>query len=131
MTVRTNDALANARLDAFDADFNNGALEFYSGAQPASANSAASGTLLAAADPLPADAMAAASSRQKAKAGTWEDPTANAAGTIGWARLRNAADTKRIDFSVTATGGGGDITVDNTVVALNQKVTITSFILQE
>lgn len=131
MTVRTNDALANERLDAFDADFNNGALEFYSGGQPASANNAATGTLLAAADPLPADAFSAASSRQKAKLGTWEDIAANAAGTIGWARLRNAGDTKRIDFSVTATGGGGDITVDNTIVAVGQKVTITSFILQE
>jgi hypothetical protein len=131
MTVRTNTTLANQRLDSFDADFNNGALEFYSGAQPASADNAATGTLLAAVDPLPADAFNAAASRQKAKAGTWEDLAANAAGTIGWARLRNAGDTKRIDFSVTATGGGGDITVDNTVVAVGKKVTITGFTLQE
>lgn len=130
MTVRTNDALANERLDAFDTDFNNGTLEFRSGAQPATANNAATGTVISSV-PVPADAFAAAASRQKAKSGTWQDTAADNAGTIGWARLRDAGDTKRIDFSVTATGGGGDITVDNTVVAAGQQFTVTSFILTE
>jgi hypothetical protein len=32
---------------------------------------------------------------------------------------------------VTATGGGGDLTLDNVVVALGQTVTITGFTLTE
>lgn len=131
MAVRLNDGLANSWLDSL---FNSGAgqsildsgfAEFYTGAQPASANDAASGTLVASCS-LPADACAAAASRTVAKNGTWEDLSANNAGTIGWVRFRNAADTRRIDCDVTATGGGGTVTVDNPTLTAGQQFTVTS-----
>ena len=128
MTVRLNDAFANALLDGVDSAFNNGTLEIRSGTQPSSANDAATGTVLATVT-LPADAFAAAASRSKAKAGTWEDTSADAAGTAGWFRLKNSGDTQRIDGSVTATGGGGDMELDNVVLAAGQQFTITSFSL--
>lgn len=133
MAVRTNTAFENKSLDAsFNGgagiDFNNGTLEFRSGAQPANADAALSGTVLATIA-LPADAFGAASSRSVAKLGTWADSSADNAGTIGHAVLRDSTNTYRIDLSVTATGGGGDITVDNTVLAAGQAFTVTSFTL--
>jgi hypothetical protein len=126
MTVRLNDNMANDLLDGIDSVFNSGTLEIRSGSQPASANDAATGTLLASIA-LPADAFAAAASRSKGKSGTWQDASADAAGTAGWFRLKNGADTRRIDGSVTATGGGGQVEVDNTSLAAGQQFTITAF----
>lgn len=47
-------------------------------------------------------------------------------GTIAKARLRNAAGTDKIICSVTATGGGGDITLSSVVVSAGQTVSVTS-----
>ena len=127
MTIRLNDAAKNAILDSgFDAVFNDGTLEIRSGAQPSAASDAASGTLLASIT-LPADAFAAASSGAKAKSGTWSDASANAAGTAGWFRMKNGDDSCRLDGSVTASGNGGDLTLDNTSIASAQAVTINTF----
>ncbi len=133
MTIRATPAARNAILDTgFDAIFNSGVLELRTGTQPASANDAASGTLLWS-ETLPADAFAASAAGSKAKAGTWE-AAAVAAGSAGWYRLKQTADAastdgtdERVDGSVTATGGGGDLTLDNVVLAVGQSVTITTF----
>jgi hypothetical protein len=125
MTIRLNDACANDMLDGLDATFNSGTLEIRTGTQPASANDAATGTLLASMT-VPADAFSAAAARVKAKAGTWQDLAADAAGDAGWFRLKNSGDTRRIDGSVTATGGGGDMELENISLAVGQDVTITS-----
>ena len=99
MTVFINDALRNSQVDnAGDLTANSGVIEFRTGAQPADANAVATGTLLATIT-LPADAFAAAASGSAAKAGTWQ-ATVIAAGTAGWARMRNTGDTLRIDGSV-------------------------------
>ena len=47
-------------------------------------------------------------------------------GTIAKATLENAAGTTKITCSVTATGGGGDITLNSVVVSALQTVSITS-----
>ena len=50
-------------------------------------------------------------------------PDTNAAGgVIAKVSLRNAAGTEKFAGSVTTTGGGGDITVNNTTVAPGQTV---------
>jgi hypothetical protein len=128
MTTRLNDNLANDLLDGIDSVFNSGTLEIRSGSQPASANDAATGTLLASIA-VPADSFAAASGRSKAKAGTWEDTSADNTGTAGWFRLKNGADTRRLDGAVTATGGGGQMEVDSTSFTAGQQFTVTAFTL--
>jgi hypothetical protein len=72
--------------------------------------------------------MAAASGGSKAKSGTWEDTSADATGTAGHFRLY-ASDgvTVHAQGTVTATGGGGDMTLDNTSIASGQAVTVTTF----
>lgn len=136
MAIRLSDGTRNGVLAYIATQLEGGVLEFRSGAQPATANAAATGTVIGTLE-FAADGFADPSSGTMAKsADAWEDPAADAAGTIGWARFRRDADSnglapaeRRIDFSVTATGGGGDIEVQNTVVALGQKITITSFSL--
>jgi hypothetical protein len=88
---------------------------------------AASGTLLATGT-LPADWMAAAAAGQKAKLGTWQ-LVGVAAGTIGYYRIYEASSPSicHEQGSVTATGGGGDMTVDNTNIAVTQAVTVTAY----
>lgn len=135
--VRQSTGKRNQRLDSdfnagAGANFDNGILEFRTGSQPASANDAPVGTVVASIT-LPADAFGAAASGAVAKAGTWQDPSADASGTVTWARLRTSGDgggssttDRRIDFDVTATGGGGAIELQNTSVNSGQAVTITS-----
>jgi hypothetical protein len=132
MVITHNTAYKNKMLDAgleggVGVDFNGGRLQFRSGAAPG-ANNAATGTLLAEVNPLPADSWNAAASNLKDKtAAAWSDLSADAAGTIGYCRLIDATSTYVIEFDVTATGGGGAVTVDNTVVAATQPVTVTQF----
>ena len=125
MTVRLNTALRNLLADSLGDTFNSGVLEIRTGTQPASAGDSATGTLLASI-PLPADAFSAASVGVTSKSGTWSVAAA-ATGTAGWARFRNAGDTLRLDGSVTATGGGGDLTIDNVSIVATGTVTVTSF----
>lgn len=47
-------------------------------------------------------------------------------GIIAKARLKNAAGTDKIICSVTATGGGGDIELDDTTVLAGDQVGMTS-----
>lgn len=112
-------------------DFNSGVLEIRTGAAPGP-EAAESGTLLVSI-PIPADGFAAASGSSIAKSGTWQDTSADGAGTAAHFRMRRSGDaggasttTSRIEGTVTATGGGGDITLDNAVIAVGQQVTITS-----
>ncbi len=126
MAIDLKQTTANDLLDRYDTLFPaSSILEIRSGAPPG-AEAAASGTLLASIT-LPATPWAAAAAGSKAKSGTWSDSSADAAGTAGHYRLKNAADTHREDGTITATGGGGDMTLDNTSIAVAQVVTVTTF----
>lgn len=107
-------------------------MEIRSGAPPGP-DAAASGTLLASIS-LPADAHAAAAAGSAAKQGTWSDTSADAGGTAGHFRIRQSGDangadaaSNRAEGTVTATGGGGDLELDNPVLAAGQAVEITTF----
>ena len=67
----------------------------------------------------------AAASKSKSKNFTLSG-AATAGGTAGHVRMSNAADTERAEGTITATGGGGDMTVDNTNIASGQTVTVTT-----
>ena len=131
MAVQLSVAARNARLDAIETTAGASAkLQIRSGAQPANCAAAASGTLLCEIA-LPADYMAAASAGTKAKSGTWSG-TGAAAGTAGHFRVVDAAGTTcHIQGSITATGGGGDMTLDNTSIASGQTVTVNTFTLSD
>lgn len=54
--------------------------------------------------------------------------TATAAGTAAKARIKNSAGTVAVDgLTVSATGGSGDVKLDNTAIASGQSVSPGSF----
>lgn len=118
----------NAALDAIETAIGASAvLKIRSGAAPANCAAADSGTVLATLA-LPADYLAAASNGSKSLSGTWQDTSADATGTAGHFRIyANDGTTCHIQGSVTITGGGGDMTLDNTSIASGQQITVTSF----
>ena len=132
MALQLSVAVRNARLDAIEtATGASAVLKIKSGAAPATCATADAGTVLATLT-LPSDWMAAASSGSKAKSGTWEDTSADATGTAAHFRLyASDGTTCHAQGTVTATGGGGDMTVDNVSFAAGQAFSITAFTLTD
>ena len=120
----------NASLDAIETAVGTSAvLKIRTGTVPADCGTADAGSVLATLS-LPSDWMADASSGSKSKSGTWEDASADATGTAAHFRIyANDGTTVHMQGTITATGGGGDMTLDNTSIASGQQVTITSFTL--
>jgi hypothetical protein len=132
MAIQHSVAVRNAKLDAIETAIGVSAiLKIRSGAAPASCATADSGTVLATLN-LPSDWMSAASGGTKAKLGTWQDASADATGTAGHYRIyASDGTTCHEQGTVTATGGGGDLQLDNTSIATAQTVTITAYTLTE
>lgn len=132
MAIQFSVGVRNARLDAIESTIGTSAvLKIRTGAAPANVATADSGTVLATLN-LPSDWMAAASSGSKAKSGTWEDTSADATGTAAHFRIyASDGTTAHIQGTVTATGGGGDMEVDNTSFASGQAFTVTTFTLTD
>lgn len=130
MTLQYSVAVRNARLDAVETTIGTSAImKIRSGSQPADCATADSGTVLATLS-LPSDWLAAASSGTKSKSGTWEDASADATGTAAHFRIyASNGTTCGAQGSVTATGGGGDLTVDSTSFTVGQAFSVTSFVL--
>lgn len=130
MALQFSTAYRNALLDQFETTTGTSAImRIRTGAAPATCATADSGTVLATLN-LPSDWMAAASGGSKALSGTWQDASADAAGTAAHFRIYDSAGTTcHMQGTVTATGGGGDMTVDNVVFAAAQSFTITTFTL--
>lgn len=124
MTLRRNDDLRNADLDSFIAllkSEGDAAISIYTGSQPASANDAETGTLLATIQ-IPAPGWNAAASNQATLAATVSD-VAGASGTAGWARLRSNGDTYRVDGTIGTSGT--DFIISNATIGAGDDVEMT------
>jgi hypothetical protein len=132
MAIQFSVSVRNARLDSFETTVGTSAiLKIRTGAAPADCATADSGTVLATLN-LPLDWMANAASGSKAKSGTWQDISADASGTAAHFRIYDSGGTTcHLQGTVTITGGGGDMTLDNTNIATSQVVTITAFTLTD
>ena len=132
MALQLSAAVRNARVNVIETTIGASAvLKIRTGAAPADCAAADSGTVLATLT-LPSDWMAAASGGAAAKSGTWQDASADAAGTAAHFRLyASDGTTCHLQGTVTATGGGGDMTVDNVSFASGQSFTITGFTLTD
>lgn len=129
MAIQLAVSTRNARLDSIETDLGvSPILEIRSGAAPADCATADSGTVLASMT-LPSDFMAAASAGSKAKSGTWQDPTGDAAGTAAHFRLKTSGGVCKLQGTVGQ--GSGDLQLDNTNIAVGQVVTITGFTLAD
>lgn len=109
-----------------DADVGAGSIQIRTGAQPATANDAATGTLLATvtlADPSFAAAVAGVATLDATPV---LSTVGVAAGTAGWFRmLDNSGDTV-LDGAVTVTGGGGELELNTTTISIGVTVDITA-----
>ena len=123
MAVRLSAALANAIDDAVNAG-TAGTIKIYTGTQPATADTAASGTLLATftlADP----AFGASSGGTITLNSTPLTVAAAASGTAGWFRMESNGPTVTVlDGSVGTSGH--QINLNTTSITLGVNVTITS-----
>lgn len=128
MATRIADAARNAATDAvvdrIDAGAGAGTLKIYSGTQPADADDAEAGSLLVTIT-LGDPAYGASAAGSAALSGT-PSAAASGTGTAGWFRVEDSTGANVFDGSVTGTGGGGDLELDNTSIASGQTVTITS-----
>jgi len=131
MAIQLSIAARNARLDAIETVVGTAPLlDFRTGAQAANCATADAGTELEHMT-LPSDWMGAAAAGAKAKAGTWTG-TGDAAGTAGHFRIKDSTDTTcHIQGSITATSGGGDMELDNIVMAVGQSITVNTFTLTD
>lgn len=130
MSLQLSVTVRNAQLDAFETAIGTAAvLKIRTGSVPADCAASDTGTVLASLT-LPSDWMTNASGGTKAKSGTWSDSSADATGTAAHFRLyASDGTTCHAQGTVTATGGGGDMTVDNTSFASGQAFTVTTFTL--
>lgn len=132
MALQFSTGVRNALLDIIETTIGASAvLKIFSGAKPANCVAANSGTVLATMA-LPADWMAAASGGSKAKAGTWQDASADAGAPTNAGHFRIYASdgvTCHIQGTITATGGGGDLTLDTIAITAGQAILITGFTL--
>ena len=132
MAIQLSTDVRNARLDSIETEVGTSAvLRIRTGAPPANCAAARTGTILATLN-LPSDWMAAASGGSKAKSGTWEDTSADDTGTAAHFEIMdNGLTTCHMQGTVTATGDGGDMELDNVSIASGQQVTITTFTLTD
>jgi hypothetical protein len=127
MAVQLSTSVRNARINAIETTISTAAkIQLRSGAQPANCATADSGTLIAEFTAA-SDWLAAAASGTASLNGVPLSIAASNAGTLGHFRIKdNGGTTCHVQGSITATGGGGDMTVDNTSVTAGQTVQITA-----
>jgi hypothetical protein len=137
MTVQWKDSLRNALLDAWETAIGTSAkVNVYNGTPPADESTALSGNTLLAQFSLDSDWASAAASGVKnmtsggstVSSGNPYTTTGAATGTASFYRIYDSAGTTCYEQgTVTATGGGGDMTIDNTSIASAQTVNLTQF----
>jgi hypothetical protein len=135
MTIRLSDGLrtkivASGLLDAFDTT---GRINLYTGSQPATAATAASGTLLGTLT-LASDSASAGAAGVCTFNTVTSDTSADASGTAGWGRVYLTGDTvpgstadsddKRLDFSVGTSGA--DVNFDTVTFVAGGTIAISS-----
>jgi hypothetical protein len=134
MTISINTAARNAAIDAVrvlpDAGAGPAVLRIYSGAKPATPATAPSGTLLVAITLNDPSFGAGAAGVSTIVTSPTISAAAAATGTAGYFRILTSTEAAGtglgvIDGTVTATGGGGDLTIDSTSIVSAVTVTVT------
>jgi hypothetical protein len=123
--------LINDRLNLLLTDAGNAAImRIWSGSMPAHCATADSGTKLTD-DSLPSTWMGSASAGVVSKSGTWTLNGVAGAGSgtaAGYFRIYDSGLVKcYMQGTITATGGGGDMTLDNVSIANAQVITVNTF----
>lgn len=131
MAIQLSEDVRNARLDAIQTVVGASPyLDFRTGAQPVDTVSADSGVEVEHMA-LPSSWLSTAASGAKTISGLWTG-TADADGTVAHFRIKDNSDTScKLQGSVTGTGGGGDMEVDNVAIVTGQTITVNTFTLTD
>ena len=100
-------------------------LELRSGVLPNNTSEADNGIVLASLS-LPSTWLLSPTNGGVSKAGTWEDLSADAAGTLSYWRLRKGG-VVYAQGDITLAGGSGSMTVNTLTTSVGQIVTVTNF----
>lgn len=104
-----------------------GHIKIWSGSAPSDPDASATGTLLAHWDLSGSIAWSSPSAGETHMTGLPFAGTVDASGTAGYFRLLDSSNNTLLQGTVTATGGGGDMTVGSTTITVGDTVQITSF----
>lgn len=128
MAFQFSDAARNGMVNAIaTAGGSAPTLFIRTGTAPADCATTATGTILATII-LPATWLSVASGGVGTLLGLWQTLLADATGSAGYFRVVQGSTT-HIQGSITGTGDGGDMTLDNVAIAAGQQVTVTGFTL--
>lgn len=125
LATATRSAMSDAAVDRIDAGSGPGTIKVYTGQQPASANSAPTGTLLGTltmSDPAFGNAAAGVATASAITG----DTSADATGTAGWARIADSSGDTVLDCAVSASGAGGDLQLSNVNIIEGGAINVTS-----
>lgn len=133
MTIRlpiaSRNAAASAVANLVDAGPGAGLIRIYSGSQPASADLAATGTLLAAFTCNDPAFGAAGTGTANLIVVPAISTTGVADGDAGWFRVLDSTGATVFDGSVTATGGGGNMIMNTVTVSVGLALQLTAAII--
>ena len=128
MALRLANATVNAQADALARLLDNGYIRIYDGTIPTNADTAVGAQVLL------AELRANATSAPAAVAGVLtfnavtSDSSNNATGTASWFRALQSNGTSVVmDGTVTATGGGGDMTINSIAISSGATTEVTSW----
>jgi len=131
ISVAARNAACDAIVDLIDGGSGAGVIRIYTGTKPATPATSPTGTLLAeftCSDPAFGAASTGVATLDVTPALT---DTGIAAGTAGYFRICDSTEAAGtglgvIDGTVTATGGGGDLTLNSTTISVGVAVEVTS-----
>lgn len=126
LPTASRNATTNALAALVDADVGAGTIQIRTGAQPATADLAATGTLLATitlADPAWGASVAGVSTLDATPV---LSTTGVAAGTAGWFRMLDNSGDTICDGAITVTGGGGELELNTLTISIGVTFEITA-----
>ena len=132
MALQLSVAVRDARLDAIQTAMGTSAIiEIWSGSMPANCAAGTTGTKLVE-YALASSYFGSASAGAKTLSSLPITGTGLANGTAGYFRMFASDDaTCHMQGTITVTGGGGDMTLDNTAINSGQSVNLTGFTLTD
>ena len=124
-TLRT--SRATAVRDAIDAGSGHGKIRIYNGTRPATGGTAT--TLLA--ELTCSDPCGTVTNGVLTLSTITADSSADSPGTATWFRIVDSAGTFVMDGTITATGGGGDGTMNSTTITAGNPVNALSVVITD
>jgi hypothetical protein len=113
-------------LNAIDGSTNAGILTIYNGTKPAAGGTATTALAVFNLGATPATKPSGSVASGVLTLANITSSTAAATGTATWFRITDSASAWVVDGTVTATGGGGDLTLNSTAISSGQTVSITN-----